>query len=147
MYMKSKLTDQVLEKTCMIETISAGRTSASISVAIDRKGYSTAFLVLQGLCASAGGSFTLSGQVYQTDVSTGTYTIVNSSVITGAISTTFTYSLLPTSAAVTATGKAISLSGLNRYIKAYLTVSAAVTNTITATVACILGDAQTEPAV
>lgn len=146
MYMKSKLTEQVIDKACMIETVSAGRTSAAISVGIDRKGYNTAFIVLQGLCATAGGSFTLSGQIYQTDVSTGTYTIVNSSVITGAISTTFTYSLLPTSAATTSTSKAINLSGLNRYIKAYLTVSAAVTNTITATVACILGDGQTEPA-
>lgn len=147
MYMKSKVTEQLIDRACIIETISAGRTSAVISLEINRFGFNTAFVVLQGVCATAGGSFTLSGQVYQTDVSTGTYTIVNSAVISGSISTTFTYSLLPTSAAVTSTSKAIDLSGLNKFIKLYLTVSAAVTNTITATVACILGDGKTEPAV
>ena len=147
MYSRSKLTEQIVEKACILEALSAARTSAAISIGIDRKGYNTAHFMLQGLCATAGGSFTLSGQIYQTDVSTGTYTIVNSSVITGAISTTFTYSLLPTSAAVTATGKIINLSGLSRYVKAYLTVSAALTNTITCSVACMLGDAINEPAV
>lgn len=145
--MKSKLTEQVIDRACSIETISAARTSAVISVGIDRKGFNTAFLVLQGLCATAGGSFTLSGQIYQTDVSTGTYTIVTSATISGATSTTFTFSLLPTSATTTSTSKAINLAGLSRFVKAYLTVSAAVTNTITCSIACILGDGQTEPAV
>ena len=72
--------------------------------------------------------------------------IVTSATISGATSTTFTFSLTPTSAATTSTGKAIDLAGLNKVFKVYLTPSAAVTNTITVSVACILGDSRTEPA-
>lgn len=146
MYMKSKLTEQVIDKACLVWTFSAGTTAVATSVAIDRTGYNTAFFVLQGLCGTAGGTFNINATVYQTDVSTGTYTVVNSAAITGAISSTFTFSLLPTSAATTSTSKAINLSGLNKLIKVYLAVTAAVTNTITVSVAAILGDGKVEPA-
>jgi hypothetical protein len=146
MFMKSKLTEQVLEKACLAWTFTAATTAVATSVGIDRKGYNTAFFVLQGLCATAGGSFNLNCTVYQTDVSTGTYALVSSATITGSISTTYTFTLLPTSAATTATGKNINLSGLKRFLKIYVAVTAAVTNTITCSVAAILGDAMTEPA-
>ena len=47
--------------------------------------------------------------------------IVTSATISGATSTTFTFSLTPTSAATTSTGKAIDLAGLNKVFKVYLT--------------------------
>lgn len=147
MYMKSKLTEQIIERTCLLDAVSAAATSAHVSLEIDRKGFNTAFFVLQGVCATGAGTYNLLGTLYQTDVSTGTYTVVNSAVVTGAISTTYTLNILPTSATVTGDGKAMNLSGLNRFIKFYVTPSAAVTNTITVSVACILGDGQIEPAV
>jgi len=148
MYMKSKMTDQLVDRACLVGTYTAATTAVATSVAIDRKGFNTALFNLQGICATAGGTFNINCTLYQSaDVATGVYTLVTSATISGAISTTFTFSLLPTSAATTSTDKVINLSGLNRFIKIYASVTAAVTNTITYGIACILGDAQVEPAV
>jgi hypothetical protein len=145
--MKSKLTEQVVERACLSHIFTAATTAEATSEAIDRKGFNTAFFVMSGKCFTAGGTFNVTAKLYQSaDVATGVYTVVTSATISGTISTTFTWSFLPTSAATTSSAKAINLSGLNRFIKIYLTVTAAVTNNITCGVACILGDGQVEPA-
>lgn len=146
MYMKTKMTEQVLYKPCFVGQMSAGNTSVQTSVGIDRLNAHTAYFVLSGVAGTAANSSALTFTLYQTDVSTGTYTQVTSATISGAISTTFTFSLTPVSDATTANALAIDLTGLNRFIKAYVSVTAAITNTITLSVACILGDYNVEPA-
>ena len=147
MYMKTKLTEQVIERACLSHIFTAATTAEVTSEIIDRLGFNTGFFVMQGKCATAGGTFNITAKLYQADVSTGSFSVVTSATITGSISSRFTWSFLPTSAATTASAKAINLSGLKRCLKVYLTVTAAVTNSITCSVACILADGQTEPAV
>ena len=148
MYMKSKLTEQVIARVCLSKLYTAATTAEATSEVIDRLGFNTAYFAMQGICATAGSSFTVTAKLYQAaDVATSAYTVVTSATISGAISTTFTWSLLPTSASTTLAVKVVNLCGLNRFIKIYLTVTAAVTNTLTCGVVCILGDGQVEPAV
>jgi hypothetical protein len=143
--MKTKLTEQVISKTCMATTISSGRTSAEASIAIDRLGYNTAFFVAQAFGATGG--TTITHNLYQTDVSTGAYTQVTSATVSGSISTTYTWTLVPSSVSTIAAEKCINLSGLKRFIKIYTTVTGAITASYAHSVAAILGDGVVEPAV
>lgn len=145
MYMKTKLTEQVVSRACISATVSSGRTTAEASVAIDRIGFNTAFFVAQAL-GTTGGT-TVTHLLYQTDVSTGTYSVVTSATITGSTSTTYTWTITPSSVSTIAAEKCINLSGLKRFIKIYTTVTAATTAAFSHGVACILGDGIIEPAV
>lgn len=146
MYSRSKITEQVVGKASLCWSFTAGTTAVATGSGIDRKGYNTAFFNAQGLCGTAALTATISFTIYQTDVSTGTYALVSSATITGSISTTYTFSLAPTSAAVTATSKTVNLSGLKRFLKIYATITGTMTNLITCAVSCTLGDALNEPA-
>ena len=131
---RRKLIEQVITKYALNgEAISAGSTSAHVSAAIDRKGYQSLYIGLQQMGATG----VLTSQyttvhVYEEATNTGTYTIKNSA--TDTISSTFT-----TSSAQTV-GENVDLAGYKRYIKLYVTPSGAVSNTVTVSLAAILGD-------
>lgn len=131
---RRKLIEQVVGKyTLNGEAISAGSTSAHVSAAIDRKGYQSLYVNLQQIGATGvNTAHYTTVHVYEEATNTGTYTIKNSA--TDTISSTFT-----TSSAQTA-GEFVDLSGYDRYIKLYITPSAAVSNTVTVSLAAILGD-------
>jgi thiamine biosynthesis protein ThiC len=129
----------------MIESISAGATSAHASAIIDRFGFNTAHFVQQQITRTAGATsektvFTL----YEGDALTATFTVVDSATVT-------MYTIPIYSASLTAAGSvddiSVDLVGLQRYIQAYATGTGVQTYTSIVTVACILGDAETEPAV
>lgn len=137
---RSKLIEQCIIKYALNgEAISAGSTSAHVSAAIDRKGYNSLYIGLQQIGATGvNTAHYTTVHVYEEATNTGTYTIVSSA--TDTISSTFT-----TSSAQTA-GEFVDLTGYERYIKLYITPNAAVSNTVTVSLAAILGDAINEPA-
>lgn len=132
--MRRKLIEQVVGKYCLNgEAISAGSTTAHISAAIDRKGYQSLYVDLQQIGATGVNTAHYTTiHVYEEATNTGTYTIKNSA--TDTISSTFT-----TSSAQTV-GEFVDLAGYDRYIKLYITPSAAVSNTVTVSLSAILGD-------
>lgn len=143
--MRSKLIEQVIKRSCIIDSISAGATTAHVSAIIDRLGFNSAYFVQQqrpftASITSEKTVFTL----YEGDVTTATFTIVDS-----ATNTMYTIPIISTS--VTASGAVnalnVSLAGFQRYIQVYLTTTGAGTITSVVTVSCILGDAVNEPAV
>lgn len=140
--MRSKLIEQVIIKYALNgEAISAGSTTAHTSAAIDRNGYDSLYIGLQQIGATGvNTAHYTTVHVYEEATNTGTYTIKNSA--THTISSTFT-----TSSAQTA-GEFVDLKGYDRYVKLYITPSAAVSNTVTVSLAAILGDriAVDEPA-
>lgn len=137
---RSKLIEQCIIKYALNgEAISAGSTSAHVSAAIDRKGYNSLYIGLQQIGATGvNTAHYTTVHVYEEATNTGTYTIVSSA--TDTISSTFTISSAQTA------GEFIDLTGYERYIKLYITPSAAVSNTVTVSLAAILGDAINEPA-
>jgi hypothetical protein len=137
--MRRKLIEQVTHKYCLNgEAISAGSTTAHVSAAIDRLGFNTLYAALSQVGATGvNTAHYTTVHVYEEATNTGTYTVKNSA--TDTISSTFT-----TSSAQTA-GEFVDLSGYDRYIKLYITPSAAVSNTVTVSLAAILGDAEVEP--
>jgi len=134
--MRRKLIEQVIEKACMLTTITGSSTTSNISSAVDREGYLSAHIAVQ-LKATAGDTTNITVQVYDSTESTGTYTIYESANATVTVKAT---------SSVTASGFDVDLAGADRYIKVYATASSAVCTT-TITAVCILGDAVTEPAV
>jgi len=131
---RRKLIEQVIGKYALNgEAISAAGTSAHVSAAIDRMGYESLYISLQqmGETGQLTSQYT-SVYVYEDATNTGTYTIKNSA--TDTISSTFT-----TSSAQTV-GEFVDLAGYERYIKLYITPSGAMTNTVTVSLAAILGD-------
>jgi len=134
--MRRKLIEQVVDKACMLVTITGSATSAVMSSAIDREGYLSARVVIQGK-ATAGDTAIITITVYDSTDGTGTYTIYDSA------NATTTYNV---TSSVTSKGFDVDLAGADRYIKIYATPASAVCTT-TFTAVCILGDAVTEPAV
>lgn len=130
---RRKLIEQVVQKYALNgEAISAGSTSAHVSATIDRKGYQSLYIGLQQIGATGvNTAHYTTVHVYHGSVSTS-LTIKNSA--TDTISSTFT-----TSSAQTV-GENVDLAGYNRYIALYVTPSAAVSNTVTVSLAAILGD-------
>lgn len=139
MITRSKLIEQVVGRAALNgEAISAGSTSAHVSAAIDRKGFNSLYINMQQIGATGvNTAHYTTVHVYEEATNTGTYTIKNSA--TDTISSTFT-----TSSAQTV-GEFVDLSGYDRYIKLYVTPNAAVSNTVTVSLAAILGDAEIEP--
>lgn len=124
------------------EAISAGSTTAHVSAAIDRSGYQSMHVSLQQIGATGvNTAHYTTVHIYEEATNTGTYTIKNSA--TDTISSTFTIS-----SANTVVGLDVDLAGYAKYVKVYVTPSAAVSNTVTVSVAAILGDrtAVDEPA-
>lgn len=145
MLTRSKLIEQVVKKTCSVEIMSAGATTAHTSAIIDRLGFNTAYFVQQQRAFTA--SLTSEKTVftlYEGDAATATFTIVDSATNT-------MYTIPNSSASLTAVScvnaLTVNLCGFDRYIQVYLTATGATTITSIVTVACILGDAETEPAV
>lgn len=145
MLTRSKLIEQVIKRPCLIDSISAAATSAHVSAIIDRNGFNTAYFVQQQRAFTA--SITSEKTVftlYEGDATTGTFTVVDSATNT-------MYTIPISSASLTASGGVnaltVNLVGLDRYIQVYLTTTGAGTVTSIVTVTCILGDAETEPAV
>ena len=145
MIARSKMIEQVIYRPCIMDYISAGATSAHVSAAISRDGFNTAYFVQQQRALTVGATSELTVfTLYEADCSTGTFTVVDSA--------TYTMNTIPiSSASVTATsGHAdlmVNLTGLDKYIKVYLTPTGAQTSTSMVTVTCTFGDAVTEPAV
>jgi hypothetical protein len=137
--MRRKLIEQCIIKYALNgESISAGSTTAHVSAAIDREGYNSMYIGLQQIGATGvNTAHYTTVHVYEEATNTGTYTILNSA--TDTISSVFT-----TSSAQTA-GEFVDLTGYERYVKLYITPSAAVSNTVTVSLAAILGDAVNEP--
>jgi len=131
---RRKLIEQVIGKYALNgEAISAASTSAHVSAVIDRLGYESLYINLQQIGAT--GQLTsqyTTVHVYDDSANTGAFTIKNSA--TDTISSTFT-----TSSAQTV-GEFVDLAGYERYIKLYITPSGAVSNTVTVSLAAILGD-------
>lgn len=138
---RRKLIEQVIGKYALNgESISAGSTSAHVSAVIDRKGYQSMYVNLQQMGATGvNTAHYTTVHMYEGTVSTS-LTIRNSASDT--ISSTFT-----TSSAQTV-GMDVDLAGYDRFIGLYITPSAAVSNTVTVSLAAILGDrtAVDEPA-
>lgn len=132
--MKKKLIEQVIGKSTMITTISAGATSAHVSSSIDREGFLSAYVFAQ-LSASAGDTAIITFYVYDSS-DNSTFAIHDSANATTNFSA---------SAAVTSSGFDVDLAGAKRYIKIYaIPDTIVITSSVTA--ACILGDAVEEPA-
>lgn len=139
--MKRKLIEQVVGKPTLITTMSAGATTAHASSVIDRKGYLSAYVYAQ-MDGSAGSTSTVSFYVYESDATTGTFTIYDSANAT---------TTLGISSSVTGSGFDVDLIGADRYIKVYaksLTSANTIDETASVTVSVILGDrnAVDEPA-
>jgi len=132
---RRKLIEQVVGKYCFNgEAVSAGSTSAHASAAIDRKGYQSMHVSLQQIGATGvNTAHYTTVHIYEEATNTGTYTIKNSA--TDTISSTFTIS-----SAATVAGIDVDLAGYERYVKVYVTPSAAFSNTVTVSAAAILGD-------
>ena len=131
---RSKLIEQVIGKYALNgEALSAGSTSAHISAVIDRFTYDSLYINLQQIGATGvNTAHYTTVHIYEQEVSTGTFTIKNSA--TNTISSTFTISTAQT------VGEYVDLSGFDRYIRLYVTPSAALSNTVTVSLAAILGD-------
>jgi hypothetical protein len=145
MLTRSKLIEQVIKRPCMIESMSAGATTAHVSAIIDRLGFNTAHFVQQQITRTAGATSEKTVlTLYEGDATTATFTVVDSATVT-------MYTIPIYSASLTATGSvddiSVDLTGYSRYIQVYLTPTGAQTYTSLVTVACILGDAEIEPAV
>jgi len=137
--MRRKLIEQVIERACHIEFWSAGDTSQITSTAIDRQGFLSAHIVGQALSQTIANTQDFTFYVYDSDASTGTFSIYMSAVAT--------FTVAPASSAVTtADGIDVDLSGADRYLKVYISVTGATTVTALVSAACILGDAVIEPA-
>ena len=129
---RRKLIEQVVAKYALNgEAISAGSTSAHVSATIDRKGYQSLYVGLQ--------------QIGATGVNTAHYTTLT--VYEGTVSTsltakntaTDTAELFTTSSAQTV-NLDVDLAGYDRFIALSVTPSAAMSNTVTVSLAAILGD-------
>ncbi len=133
--MRRKLIEQVIEKACMLDTVTAGSTTAHVSSSIDREGFLTAFIVAQTK-ATAGETAYVTWHVYDSS-DNSTFAIYDSANATCSLYAT---------TSVTADGFSVDLAGANRYIKVYATPSEALTVANTIATAVVLGDAVNEPA-
>lgn len=139
--MRRKLIEQVIGKYALNgEAISAGSTTAHTSAAIDRSGYQSLHVSMQQIGATGVNTAHYTTiHIYEEATNTGTYTIKNSA--------TDTTTLYTTSSAQTV-DLDVDLAGYDKYVKVYVTPSSAMSNTVTVSVAAILGDrtAVDEPA-
>jgi len=139
--MRRKLIEQVIEAKnssnySMIETMSAGNTSAHASASFDREGYLSARIACQAKGNTGADTQEFTFYVYDSS-DNSTYAIYDSA--------NATVSIAPGSSAVI-DGFDVDLAGAKKYIKVYATVTGATTIAATVSAACILGDAVEEPA-
>ncbi len=141
--MRRKLIEQVLGKATFCAAIATGAQTATGSV-IDRQGYLSAHFFVQAgtITAVSTPSQTITSIIYHSNETTST-----------SFSTyqTSNYSLTITaanSATISTDSVDVDLSGANRYIQIRLTGSVTNTSSLSVpfSVACILGDAENEPA-
>jgi len=135
--MRRKLIEQVVYKGAMIKVVSGGATTSVATTSIDRKGYLSAYVVGEALGGTGADTQTFTFYVYDSS-DNSTFAIYDSANATSTVA--------PSLTTATATGFDVVLEGANRYIRIYATVTGATTITATVSVACILGDAVTEPA-
>jgi hypothetical protein len=141
--MRRKLIEQVIEKPCFLQKMSAGTTTAHVSSIIDREGYLSARIAGQAVSMTIADTQEFDIYVYDGDCSTGTFTVFSSATATIAIQPSYSAS---ETGASSWDGVDVDLIGADRYIKIYATVTGATTVTAMLSVACILGDGVIEPA-
>ena len=142
--MRRKLIEQVIEKPCFLQKMSAGTTTAHVSSVIDREGYLSARIAGQAVSMTVADTQEFDIYVYDADAITGTFTVFSSATATIAIQPSYSAS---ETGASSWDGVDVDLIGADRYIKVYATVTGATTVTAILSVACLLGDGVIEPAV
>jgi hypothetical protein len=130
---RRKLIEQVIGKSTMWVTLSAGSTSAQASGTIDRKGYLSAHVVGYGR-ATAADTAAVSFYVYDSS-DNSTFAIYDSANATDS----FNASSTVTSAANVAEFD-VDLAGASRYLRIYATPAEATNTTAIYTCAVVLGD-------
>jgi hypothetical protein len=138
---RRKLIEQVIGKPVFNgEALSAGSTSAHVSAVIDRQGYMSMYLYLQHFGATGQlTSQTTTITIYDDTASAGTS-------VSAFNTASFSITLSTLSGNQTA-GEFVDLAGAERYLKIYSTPSGALSNTVTVSLAAILGDGINEPSV
>jgi hypothetical protein len=138
---RRKLIEQVIGKYAFNgEALSAGSTSAHVSSVLDRRGYSSMYLFAE--------HFGATGQLTSQTTTIVVYDDNSSAGLTVSAYNTAAYSITLNAVSGTSTGALfVDLAGAERYLKIYATSSGALSNTVTLSIAPILGDAVTEPAI
>jgi hypothetical protein len=136
--MRRKLTEQVVYDGAFIQSFSAASTTAHVSTSIDRTGFLSAYVVGQAIGGTGADTQNFTFYVYDSS-DNSTFAVYDSANATSTV--------VPSLTTATATAFNVDLAGANQYIRVYATVTGATTITATVTVAVILGDADTEPAV
>lgn len=142
---RRKLIEQVVQKNVadgLGQRMSAGATSAHVSLHVDRRGYLSALVIATAFSLSIADTqpFTF---VLQDNTTTdaATFSAFGTATYSGYISAG------TTSTDGTADGFVIDLAGAERYIRVSLTASAATTVTAVVTSSIVLGDGVVEPSV
>lgn len=132
---RRKLIEQVVGRYALNgEALSAGTTSAHVSAVIDRLSYQSMYIHLQQIGATGVNTGHYTTVVVYDDNSSAGLTVSAFNTANFSISSTFTISTSQT------VGKFVDLAGAERYLKLYITPSAALSNTVTVSLAAILGD-------
>jgi hypothetical protein len=132
---RRNLIDQALTKISYIGIMSAATTAQETGEGIDTKGAASAQLFISTI-ANSGNNTAFHVYVYDSDTVSGTYTVYESSTYTLSVTST---------AVVTSDTIDMDLLGAKRWLKAYISVTAATTTTSNVTAGFVLGDYDSNP--